>query len=59
MITNRRETIDRRRVAYNLLSDMIDRRKIPDRRLGGLDVRDVRLSEKAFFGIFAKFVIKK
>ena len=58
MNMNRREMDDRRQAVRTPLPYMIDRRKLPDRRLGGLVVRDVQLNERAFSGVFAKFITK-
>ena len=59
MDANRRIKRDRRKVSFELLPYMVERRKIPDRRLGGWDVEDVEVSEKVFCGIFSQFISKK
>ena len=55
MDIDRRNSEDRRQV--NLLYNKVDRRKRPDRRTSGFDVRDIKLSEEDFSYIFALYIV--
>ena len=59
MDTNRRKSIDRRRVNFRLLPDRVERRKIPDRRGDGLDVNDLSVGKDTFVELFSDFLSKK
>ncbi len=56
MNTNRRIDQNRRKINFRLLSDLIERRKIPDRRSEGMDVYDIDVNEKEFLVIFGRFL---
>ena len=55
MDIDRRTSEDRRKV--NLLYNKVERRKRPDRRTSGFDVRDMTLSEEDFSYIFALYLV--
>ena len=55
MEIDRRSNEDRRQVNV-VLYDKVERRKRPDRRTSGFDVRNLVLSEEDFLDIFALYV---
>ena len=59
MDTERRTGPDRRQVNLALSANRFERRKIPDRRIEGLDVRDLTLSEEDFSNIFAHYISRR
>lgn len=59
MDTERRTGLDRRQVNLALSANRFERRKIPDRRIEGLDVRDLTLSEEDFSNIFAHYISRR
>lgn len=58
MEIDRRTGIDRRQVNFNSDSNQVERRKRPDRRADGFDVRDLVLSEADFSDMFAHYLPK-
>ncbi|MDW3094924.1 MAG: hypothetical protein R8G33_04540 [Gammaproteobacteria bacterium] len=55
---DRRSEEDRRTSDKTLWSNNVERRKRPDRRLDGLDVDVVSISEDEFLEIFSQFLPK-
>ena len=55
-VIDRRGEDDRRKVNLNLWSSKIERRKRPDRRMGGLDVDSLTLSEEEFKEVFELYL---
>lgn len=56
MLVDRRSENDRRMADKSLWSNKIERRKRPDRRLNGLDVDEIDVSEEEFMEIFSQFL---
>ncbi len=56
MLVDRRSENDRRMADKSLSSNKIERRKRPDRRLNGLDVDEIDVSEEEFMEIFSQFL---
>ena len=59
VIIDRRTDIDRRQVNLSLWNNKIERRKRPDRRMGGVDVSVLNLSEDEFNEVFELFLGKR
>ena len=55
----RRKEQERRDLNYHVSSDTLERRKNPDRRLEGLDVQIIDLSEAAFREFVGQSIYKK
>ncbi len=55
---DRRSEEDRRMADKGLWAKNVERRKRPDRRLDGLDVDEVKVSEDEFLEIFSQFLPK-
>ena len=55
---DRRSEQDRRNIDKSLWGNNVERRKRPDRRLDGLDVDVVSVSEDEFMEIFSQFLPK-
>ncbi len=53
---DRRSKQDRREVNVRVFPGVSERRKNPDRRQAGLDVKELYVSEEAFSKIFDKFI---
>lgn len=56
MIIDRRSEQDRRTVNLNVWDSKIERRKRPDRRLAGLDVNMVSVSDEEFKEMFENYI---
>lgn len=56
MIIDRRSEQDRRAVNLNVWGSKIERRKRPDRRLAGLDVNMVNVSDEEFKEMFESYI---
>ena len=59
MNIERRTGEDRRQVNLTLSANRFERRKIPDRRIEGLDVRDLTLSEEDFSDMFDRYISQR
>ncbi len=59
VIIDRRSDTDRRKVNLSLWNNKIERRKRPDRRMDGLDVNLLNLSEDEFNEVFELFLGKR
>lgn len=59
VIIDRRNDTDRRQVNLSLWNNKIERRKRPDRRMGGVDVSVLDLNEDEFNEIFESFLGKR
>ena len=59
MNIERRAGEDRRQVNLAMSANRFERRKIPDRRIEGLDVRDLTLSEEDFFDMFDRYISQR
>ena len=59
MNIDRRAGIERRQVNFNTEPNRVERRKRPDRRADGFDVRDLVLSEADFSDMFAHYLPKR
>ena len=59
VIIDRRNETDRRQVNLSLWNNKIERRKRPDRRMGGVDVSLLNLSEDEFNEVFELFLGKQ
>ena len=59
VIIDRRNESDRRQVNLSLWKNKIERRKRPDRRMGGVDVNLLNLSEDEFNEVFELFLGKR
>ena len=57
-LDDRRSEQDRRRADKSLWAKKIERRKRPDRRMEGLDVEVLEVSEDEFLEIFSQFTTK-
>ena len=58
MDIDRRSYDERRQVDYAQLPSKLERRKRPDRRRGGFEVKDIIVSEAEFSDVFAKFLAR-
>ena len=56
MFIERRSNQDRREVNLSLWDNKVERRKRPDRRMGGLDVDMLDISESEFVEMFAVYL---
>ena len=56
MFIERRSNQDRREVNLSLWDNKVERRKRPDRRMGGLDVDMLNISESEFVEMFAVYL---
>lgn len=53
---DRRAGEDRRELNLDLWPKKVERRKRPDRRIGGLDVDITTIDEEEFFKIFSRYL---
>ena len=56
MFIERRADQDRRTINLSVWDNKVERRKRPDRRMGGLDVNILDISESEFKEMFATYI---